>query len=101
MCGMGGMGQDVSPTFFQKVGAFQTIVSFVVQLQALSAWGIQGVEDGRRPPTLWADHPQNSRKAVSGVAHPQGIEGSGMAGLGKTLGSPCIVYTPCHMGLFS
>jgi hypothetical protein len=33
-------------------------------------------------------HPKNDRKAVSAVARPQGIEGSGMAGPGKTLGSP-------------
>jgi hypothetical protein len=35
-------------------------------------------------------HPRNARKAVSGVARPQDIEGSGMAGLGETLGSPWI-----------
>jgi hypothetical protein len=47
----------------------------------------KGVEDGRRMPTLWAGHPRNSHKAVSGMACPQGIKGSGMAGLGETLGS--------------
>jgi hypothetical protein len=35
----------------------------------------KGVEDGRRLPPLQA-------------GHPQGKEGSGMAGPGKTLGSP-------------
>jgi hypothetical protein len=30
---------------------------------------------------------EDSRKAVSGVSRPQGVEGYGMAGLGKTLGS--------------
>jgi hypothetical protein len=38
------------------------------------------VEDGRRPPALRAGHPQNSHKAVSRVACPQGLEGSSMAG---------------------
>jgi hypothetical protein len=38
----------------------------------------KGIEDGRRMPTLW----------VSGVDHPQGIEGSGMAGPRVTLESP-------------
>jgi len=45
----------------------------------------KGVEDGRRPPTVWAGHPRNGRKVVLGVACPQGVEGSGMAGPGKTL----------------
>jgi hypothetical protein len=46
------------------------------------------VEDGRRSPALRVGHPWNSHKAVSGVACPQGVEGSGMAGPGETLGSP-------------
>jgi hypothetical protein len=37
------------------------------------------VEDSRRPPAL---------RAVSGVARPQGVEGSGTVGPGETLGSP-------------
>jgi hypothetical protein len=47
----------------------------------ISVWrGVsKGVEDGRRAPALWAGH--------SGVALPQGMEGSGMAGPGETLGS--------------
>jgi hypothetical protein len=48
------------------------------------------VADGGRPPGLRAGHYRNGRKAVSGVAWPQGIEGSGMAGPGETLGSPWI-----------
>jgi hypothetical protein len=44
----------------------------------------KGVEDGCRPPILQAGHPQISRKAVSGVDHPQNVE---MADLGETLGS--------------
>jgi hypothetical protein len=44
----------------------------------------KGVEDGRRPPAVRAGH----RKAVLGVARPQGVEGLGVAGPGKTLGSP-------------
>jgi hypothetical protein len=50
----------------------------------------KGEEDGRRPPALWADHPKNVCKAVSGVARPQSIEWSGMAGPGETLRSPWI-----------
>jgi hypothetical protein len=59
----------------------------------------KGVEDGRRPPILQADHPQNDRKAVSGVAHLHGEEGSGWAGPGETLGIPWIPLGPCHTGL--
>jgi hypothetical protein len=44
----------------------------------------KGVEDGRRPPTLQTGHTSNGRKAVSGVARPQHIEGLGMAGPGET-----------------
>jgi hypothetical protein len=46
----------------------------------------KGVEDGRRPPVLRAGHLKNSCKAVSGVARSRGVEGSGMAGPGETLG---------------
>jgi hypothetical protein len=34
-----------------------------------------------------AGHPRNDCKVVSGVVCPQGVEGSGMAGLVETLGS--------------
>jgi hypothetical protein len=34
------------------------------------------------------NHPRNGSKAVSGMALPQGVEGSGMAGPDETLGSP-------------
>jgi hypothetical protein len=59
----------------------------------LSNIGVQhrvskGVEDGRRLSTLRASHSRNGHKAVSWVAHPQGVEGLGMAGQGETLGSP-------------
>jgi hypothetical protein len=47
----------------------------------------KGVEDCRRPPALQAGYPRTGHKAVLGVARPQGIEGSGMVGLGGTLGS--------------
>jgi hypothetical protein len=50
----------------------------------------KAVEEGCRLPALQAGHPRNGRKAVLGVAHPQGIEGSGKGGSGKTLGSPWI-----------
>jgi hypothetical protein len=46
------------------------------------------VEDGRRPSALWAGYPRNCHNAVSGVAYLQGVEGSGKADPGKTLGSP-------------
>jgi hypothetical protein len=49
------------------------------------AWGIQG---GRR--MAQAGHPTNGREAGLGVARLQGVEGSGMAGLGEILGSPWI-----------
>jgi hypothetical protein len=48
----------------------------------------KGVEDGRRPPVLWAGHPWNSRKTVLGVARLQGVEVLGMAEPSDTLGSP-------------
>jgi hypothetical protein len=50
----------------------------------------KGVEDDRRPPTLRAGHLINGHEAVSGMARPQSVEGSGMAGPGETLGSPLI-----------
>jgi hypothetical protein len=50
----------------------------------------KAVEDGRKSHILRGGHPRNGRKAVSGVVHPQGVEGSGMAGLGETFGSPWI-----------
>jgi hypothetical protein len=50
----------------------------------------KGVSDGRRSPALRAGHPRNGHKAVSGMAHPQPVEGLGMAGPGQTLGSPWI-----------
>jgi hypothetical protein len=54
---------------------------------------LMGVK-GRRGPQ--ATHPaaapprplRNTRKAVLGMTCPQGIEGSGMAGLSDTLGTP-------------
>jgi hypothetical protein len=45
------------------------------------------VQKGRRRPQA-TGHSWNSHKAVSGVARPQGIDGSGMVGPGETLGSP-------------
>jgi hypothetical protein len=47
-----------------------------------------GVEDGRRLPASRAGYPSSGRKAISGVACLQGLEGLGMAGPGTTLGSP-------------
>jgi hypothetical protein len=49
------------------------------------AWGRRRVQKGRR--RSQADCPA-SGSSVSGVARPQDVEGSGMAGLGETLGSP-------------
>jgi len=42
--------------------------------QARAAWGIQGVQDSRRPRSLKVGHHQNRCKAVSEVAHLQGVE---------------------------
>jgi hypothetical protein len=50
----------------------------------------KGVEDGRRPPALQADHPRNVRKAISGVARLQGVSGLVWASRGETLGRPWI-----------
>jgi hypothetical protein len=38
------------------------------------------VEDGHTMPALWVGHPCNGRKAISGVACPQGVEGFGHGG---------------------
>jgi hypothetical protein len=57
---------------------------------ASRTWGIQGGKNGLGPPALWAGHPQNDCKAISGVARPKGVEGLGMAGMGETLGIPWI-----------
>jgi hypothetical protein len=47
----------------------------------------KGVKDSRLLPALWAGHPRNDHKTILGVARPQGVEGSGMAGPAETLGS--------------
>jgi hypothetical protein len=47
----------------------------------------RGIQGGRR-------HPPNGRKAVWGVARPQGVSGQGRAGPHETLGSPWI---PLHV----
>jgi hypothetical protein len=44
------------------------------------------VEDSHRRPALWAGHSRNDCKAVSEEAHPQGVEGLGLAGSGETIG---------------
>jgi hypothetical protein len=59
-------------------------------VDALSSIGVQrgvskGVEVCRMLPALRVGHPWNNQKAVSGVACPQGVEGSGMAGASDTL----------------
>jgi hypothetical protein len=51
--------------------------------------GVSKGATGHRLPALRVGHPRNGLKAVSGVARPQGIEGSGIAGPGETLRSPC------------
>jgi hypothetical protein len=50
----------------------------------------KGVEDAHRLPALWVGHPQNGYKAVPSVARSHGVEGSGLAGLFETIGSPWI-----------
>jgi hypothetical protein len=51
------------------------------------------VEIECRKPALRVGHPWNGRKAVLGVARPQGIEGSGKVGPGETLGSSLLPLT--------
>jgi hypothetical protein len=46
------------------------------------------VQHGRRLPALGVGHHRKGRKAVLGVALPQGIKGQGKAGPGESLGSP-------------
>jgi hypothetical protein len=53
------------------------------------AWGVQ---KGRSRPQ---GRPRNGHKAISGVAHPQGVEGLGMAGPGETLRSPWLPLAIC------
>jgi hypothetical protein len=79
------------PSTFTKESEFSSVLSILRhQRQAHMAWGNQGVEDGCRPPALQAGHPRNSHMAVLGMAYPQDIRGSGLAGAGKTSGSPWI-----------
>jgi hypothetical protein len=47
-----------------------------------TARGVQGGRRRLRPPVLWVGYPGNGHEAVSGVAHWQGIEGSGKGGPG-------------------
>jgi hypothetical protein len=75
----------------QKVAYFCLkidILSHRVQSRPVRRGVSKGVEESRRPPTLGAGHPRNGRKAVSGMARLQGVEGLGRAGPGETLGSP-------------
>jgi hypothetical protein len=46
----------------------------VIRLLGVWRGESKGVEDSRKPPALHAGHPQNSCKAVSGVARPQDVE---------------------------
>jgi len=59
--------------------------------------GVSKTEDNRRLPTLWARHPRNSCKTISGVARPHSVEGLGMAGPRETLGTPWppLAIRPC------
>ena len=45
----------------------------------------KGVVDDRKLPALWADHPKNGHKAVSGVARSLGVEGSGRTQAGRPI----------------
>jgi hypothetical protein len=45
------------------------------------------MESGRRLQSLRADHSRNGHEAVSAMACLYGVEGSGMAGPGETLGT--------------
>jgi hypothetical protein len=51
----------------------------------------KGYPRGKMAAALRAGHPPNNRKAVWGMARPQGIEGLGIAGRGETLGSPSAI----------
>jgi hypothetical protein len=53
-----------------------------------TAWGVQGGRRRPQTPAMWAGHHWNGHNAVSGVAHLQGVERSGMPGRRETLGSP-------------
>jgi hypothetical protein len=57
----------------------------------------KGREDGRWPLALWAGHPFNDRKAVSGAARPVGVKVQGIVDPSDTLGSPWppLAILPC------
>jgi hypothetical protein len=59
--------------------------------QARMAWGFKRGTRRPRAARPASGNPRNGHKAVLGVACPQGVEGSGRAGPGETLGSP---WTP-------
>jgi hypothetical protein len=66
------------------------------RLHRRTAWGVQG---GRRRPQaarpVGGQAGRPPHMAVSGVAQPQGVEGSGMADPGETLGSPWPPHAIC------
>jgi hypothetical protein len=63
----------------------------LAQMKARTVRGIQGVEDCHRRPALWSGHPQTTVRLYPKMARPQGMDRSGMAGPGETLGSPWIL----------
>jgi hypothetical protein len=78
----------------RKVPLFAIIVNFLHEFMTrrpVRRGVSKKVEDCCRPSVLRAGHSRDRPKAVSGVAHLQGVEGSGMAGPVKTLGS---LWTP-------
>jgi hypothetical protein len=50
-------------------------VKYIPEIMGVRLGVSKGVKDGHRPPALRAGYPGNGHKAVSGVAHLQGVEG--------------------------
>jgi hypothetical protein len=71
-------------SFLQPIGEERRVAQdFAIVVIGVRRRVSKGVEDGRKPPALG-----KGRKAVSGVARLQGLEGLGIAGPSDTLGSP-------------
>jgi hypothetical protein len=65
---------------------FTSVTVTVTQYQARTGRGIHGRRRGPQAARPAGGPPPNSRKAIWGAVRPQGVEGSGMAGRGETLG---------------
>jgi hypothetical protein len=80
----GGLPQGVE---HGGLGEPTSCYSIIIGLKVSEAYGV-GCPKGKK---MAAGHMTDS-----GVAHPQGLEGSGMAGQGETLGSPWPPLASCH-----